>query len=62
MTRGGGTRRGGEEGIGLIGQSILHFPNKGKAKDNLFNFLSRWGGGRYELKFATRHGRGYLAW
>jgi CubicO group peptidase (beta-lactamase class C family) len=44
--------------VGLIGQSILHFPNKGKAKDNLFDYLGRWGGGRYELKFATASGAG----
>jgi acetyl esterase/lipase len=44
--------------VGLIGQSILHYPNKGKAKDNLFDLLGRWGAGRYELAFATESGAG----
>ncbi len=44
--------------VGLIGQSILHYPNKGKAQNNLFDFLSRWGNGHYDLKFATESGAG----
>lgn len=44
--------------VGLIGQSILHYPNKSEAKDNIFDYLNRWGGGRYDLKFATASGAG----
>jgi enterochelin esterase-like enzyme len=44
--------------VGLIGQSLLHYPNKGKIKDNLFDYLVRWGNGVYDVEFATASGAG----